>query len=491
MSGEVWYPVGPKDVFPETFAPVPARQPGGARGLHGAPRRPARRRPSGKATRSASSPATCMMCSPTRRTSASSCGARPQPPPCRRCHRCLILAKEPPMADSIVIVSAARTPIGGLLGDFSGLAAHQLGARRHQGRGRARRRHRRRRRRGADGQLPDGRPGPGAGAPGGARRRPAAVGRRGDAVEDVRLGHARHDVRARHAAGRERRGRRRRRHGEHDQRAAPDLRAQGRALRPGAAATTTWRSTASRTPTSAAARWACSPRSASPSTSSAARRWTEFAIASTERAKKANEDGSFDWEIAPVDACRARAATTRRQARRAAVQGQARQDRRPEAGVQEGRHDHRRHLVEHLRRRRRAGADARVDRAAALGCKPIARIVAPRGARAGAEPVHHRAGRRDPEGAGQGRLEGRRRRPVGGQRGLRRGDDGGDDRVQAAARDRQRARRRGRARPPDRRQRRAHRRHAARRAAQARQEEGVAALCIGGGEATAMAVELL
>src|SRR6187431_2287349 len=32
------------------------------------------------------------------------------------------------MADSIVIVSAARTPIGGLLGDFSALAAHQLGS---------------------------------------------------------------------------------------------------------------------------------------------------------------------------------------------------------------------------------------------------------------------------------------------------------------------------------------------------------------------------
>ncbi len=32
------------------------------------------------------------------------------------------------MPDSIVIVSAARTPIGGLLGDFSALAAHQLGA---------------------------------------------------------------------------------------------------------------------------------------------------------------------------------------------------------------------------------------------------------------------------------------------------------------------------------------------------------------------------
>ncbi|MEO5698796.1 MAG: acetyl-CoA C-acyltransferase [Burkholderiaceae bacterium] len=32
------------------------------------------------------------------------------------------------MTDPIVIVSAARTPIGGLLGDFSSLAAHQLGA---------------------------------------------------------------------------------------------------------------------------------------------------------------------------------------------------------------------------------------------------------------------------------------------------------------------------------------------------------------------------
>ncbi|MEO7339042.1 MAG: acetyl-CoA C-acyltransferase [Caldimonas sp.] len=32
------------------------------------------------------------------------------------------------MAESIVIVSAARTPIGGLLGDFSSLAAHQLGS---------------------------------------------------------------------------------------------------------------------------------------------------------------------------------------------------------------------------------------------------------------------------------------------------------------------------------------------------------------------------
>ena len=32
------------------------------------------------------------------------------------------------MSDSIVIVSAARTPIAGLLGDFSSLAAWELGA---------------------------------------------------------------------------------------------------------------------------------------------------------------------------------------------------------------------------------------------------------------------------------------------------------------------------------------------------------------------------
>jgi acetyl-CoA acetyltransferase len=36
--------------------------------------------------------------------------------------------KEPSMSDSIVIVSAARTPIGGMLGDFAALSAWELGA---------------------------------------------------------------------------------------------------------------------------------------------------------------------------------------------------------------------------------------------------------------------------------------------------------------------------------------------------------------------------
>jgi acetyl-CoA C-acetyltransferase len=40
----------------------------------------------------------------------------------------MLTHKEPSMSDPVVIVSAARTPIGGLLGDFAALPAHQLGA---------------------------------------------------------------------------------------------------------------------------------------------------------------------------------------------------------------------------------------------------------------------------------------------------------------------------------------------------------------------------
>ena len=244
------------------------------------------------------------------------------------------------MTDSIVIVSAARTPIGGLLGDFSALAAHRARRRRHQGRGRARRHHRRRRRRSADGQLPDGRPGPGAGAPGRARRRPAAVGRRGHAVEDVRLGHAGDDVRARHAAGRAAPSHGRRRHGEHDQRAAPDVRAQGRAA--------TGHDRIYDHMALDGLEDAYEPRPAMGMFAEMRRQVQVHARGAgpvrdrlDQARKQANEDGSFDWEIAPVTVP-GKARRDRDQVRRAAVQGQARQDPGPEAGVQEGRHDHRR-----------------------------------------------------------------------------------------------------------------------------------------------------
>ena len=70
------------------------------------------------------------------------------------------------MSDSIVIVGAARTPMGGFQGDFSAARRARPRRRRDQGRRRARRHPGRRRRRSAVRQLPDGRPGPGAGAPG-------------------------------------------------------------------------------------------------------------------------------------------------------------------------------------------------------------------------------------------------------------------------------------------------------------------------------------
>ena len=50
MSGEVWYRVGPKDVFPETFAPFLLGNPAVREVFMARARRPARCRRSGKAT---------------------------------------------------------------------------------------------------------------------------------------------------------------------------------------------------------------------------------------------------------------------------------------------------------------------------------------------------------------------------------------------------------------------------------------------------------
>ena len=81
-----------------------------------------------------------------------------------------------------------------------------------------------------------------------------------------------------------------------------------------------------------------------------------------------------------------------------------------------------------------------------------------------ARRIHHRPGRRDREIAQEGRLEGRRRRPVGGQRGVRLRRHVRDARPRHPPRQDQRPRRRDRARPPDRRQRHPHPRHPDQRA---------------------------
>ena len=106
------------------------------------------------------------------------------------------------MSESIVIVGAARTPMGGFQGDFSSLVAHDLGGAAIKAAVERAGIAPETRRRSAVRQLPDGRPGPGAGAPGGVQGRPARQRRRRHAVQDVRLRHEGRDARARHAAGR-------------------------------------------------------------------------------------------------------------------------------------------------------------------------------------------------------------------------------------------------------------------------------------------------
>ena len=283
MSGEIWYDVKPRDVFPRDVRALPARQPRRAPGVHGRTCRPAGRRvlaaaegphprrlrarrvpvrPGAALQRTARRFSFCFHEKPAR--DAGQVARVPFFHP----------LKEPPMSDSIVIVSAARTPIGGMLGDFAGLAAWELGAVAVKAAVERAGVPGRRRRRGADRQLPDGRPGPGARAPGRAPRGPARLCGRRHAQQDVRLRHARHDVRARHAAGRlgERDGGRR--HGKHDQRAAPDVRGARACATAPRRCSTTWPWTAWKTPTTAAARWACSLNRAWPSTASRARRRT-------------------------------------------------------------------------------------------------------------------------------------------------------------------------------------------------------------------------
>ena len=133
MSGEVWYSVGPKDVFPETFGPFLLGNPAVRADLHEAPRRPARRCVSGKPTRTACQAGHVL-------------DVFPYDQDKRRFHRERI---EPDVAQLLPFGSfsdsltgdlamtdspsthrdrgAARTPMGSFQGDLSSLAAHDLG----------------------------------------------------------------------------------------------------------------------------------------------------------------------------------------------------------------------------------------------------------------------------------------------------------------------------------------------------------------------------
>ena len=238
------------------------------------------------------------------------------------------------MNDPIVIVGAARTPMGAFQGDFSSISAVELGAV-------AIRAAIERAGIAADqvnevlfGNCLMAGLGPGAGAAGGIK---AGVPVSAGAVtmsQDVRFGHEGHDVRIRFlvagtnevvVAG-----------GMESMTNAPYLvpkarggyrMGHGNDLRPHDARRS------AKTPTKRAARWAPSARSARPNTISRAKQQDAFAIESVKRAQAATARGAFKWEIAPVTV-RAAAASRDRQGRRPA-ESEARQDSDAEAGVQE------------------------------------------------------------------------------------------------------------------------------------------------------------
>jgi len=75
LSGEVWYPVGPRDVFPETFAPFLLAIPPCGRFFCVIMATCSRQR-IGRRTRSAYGRVICTMFSPMARSAASACAAR-------------------------------------------------------------------------------------------------------------------------------------------------------------------------------------------------------------------------------------------------------------------------------------------------------------------------------------------------------------------------------------------------------------------------------
>ena len=80
----------------------------------------------------------------------------------------------------------------------------------------------------------------------------------------------------------------------------------------------------------------------------------DYAIASLERAQKAQKEGWFEREITPVEV-QGRKGSDHGQRGRAAAKGRRKQDPVAEAGLRQGRHDHRRQCLVHLGRRRGDG----------------------------------------------------------------------------------------------------------------------------------------
>ena len=373
--------------------------------------------------------------------------------------------------DPIVIVSAARTPMGAFQGELKGFAAPELGAAairaaveraKRQARGR----------RGSDhGLRAARRPGPGARAPGRARRRAAARHRLHHRQQDVRLGHEGGDARARPACspapttimvagGME----------SDDQRALPAAEGARRLAhgpRPGA------RPHVLRRPRGRLRQGPpdghASPRTAPRSTSSPAkRRTTSRSPRSSARRRPTRTAGSpgrsrrsRSRPARTRSSSRPTSSRSRRTSRRSRTLKPAfRKDGTVTAANSSSISDGAAALVL-MRRSTRREARPRAARARSSAMRRTRR------SRAGSPP------RRSARSASSSR------RPAGSasdvdlyeiNEAFAVVDDGGDEGARPAARQGQRARRRLRARPSDRRLRRAHPRHADRRAAQVRRQ---------------------
>ena len=129
--------------------------------------------------------------------------------------------------DDIVIVSAARTPVGSFSGALGTLSAHELGRGRAAGGVRAGRRRGRRRGRGDPRPGAGRRRGPEPRPPGRPRRRVARCQDRVRHQPGLRLRPARRGARRAADPHRRKRHRRRRRHGEHEPVAALRVSARG------------------------------------------------------------------------------------------------------------------------------------------------------------------------------------------------------------------------------------------------------------------------
>ena len=99
-----------------------------------------------------------------------------------------------------------------------------------------------------------------------------------------------------------------------------------------------------------------------------------YALSSLERANRAIKNGDFAWEIAPVSV-KARQGRDARRDRRATAQGEARQDPDAQARLPRRRHGDGGQFELDLRRRRRARPDAR-KRGREARLRPLARVLA-------------------------------------------------------------------------------------------------------------------